>query len=205
MGKVKTKGSGQIFDNKILEALTRTHPALIVGMYVPLCLLSMWYHYTEYSQNVWVTVGLAVAAFLGWTLVEYILHRYVFHFVNENPTVQRVHYMIHGVHHDYPNDKERLIMPPVPSLIIAALFFGVFYLFFGWAVFALLPGFILGYLSYALMHYSIHAFKPPFPWLKNVWRHHHLHHHKYPDKAYGVSSPFWDHIFGTVPPQQSRK
>ncbi len=59
------------------------------------------------------------------------------------------------------------------------------------------PGFILGYLLYASMHYAIHAWHPPFKWLKPIWRNHHLHHYKNDDLGFGVSSHIWDKVFGT--------
>ncbi|MEX0965658.1 MAG: sterol desaturase family protein [Bacteroidia bacterium] len=196
------KKSGRLFRSRILEALTRTHPALIIGMYVPVCLLSLYYHYMELSGSILATIGIAFLGAFSWTLVEYLLHRFAFHFITDHPVVQKIHHLIHGVHHDFPTDKERLIMPPVPSLIIAGTFYLLFGFFMGEAVYSFLPGFILGYLAYAMVHYAIHAFKPPFEFLKPIWRHHHLHHHKHPDRAFGVSSPFWDLIFRTMPPEK---
>ena len=138
---------------------------------------------------------------LAWTLVEYIIHRFVFHFISDNPKTQRVIYKLHGIHHEYPRDRERLFMPPVPSLIVAAFFFGIEYLLFGWNVLGFFSGFLFGYLLYGSMHYAIHAFTPP-GFLKALWRNHHLHHYKYPEKGFGVSSVIWDHIFGTIPPKK---
>jgi sterol desaturase/sphingolipid hydroxylase (fatty acid hydroxylase superfamily) len=64
-------------------------------------------------------------------------------------------------------------------------------------VFVFFPGFLMGYLLYASMHYAIHAWNPPYKWLKPIWRNHHLHHYKNDDKGFGVSSHFWDKVFGT--------
>lgn len=204
MEKVNTKGTGKLFENKILEALTRTHPAIIVSMYVPAGLFALWYHYHNYSHSILATIGIFLGGFFVWTFAEYLLHRYIFHFVNESEWSKKFHYYAHGIHHAYPKDKERLIMPPLPSIIIAALFFGVFYLIMRNAAYAFLPGFVYGYLAYALTHYAIHAIKPP-KGFTYVWKHHNLHHFKYPDKAFGVSSPLWDHVFGTMPPRKDRK
>jgi 4-hydroxysphinganine ceramide fatty acyl 2-hydroxylase len=110
-------------------------------------------------------------------------------------------YKLHGIHHEYPRDRERLFMPPVPSLVVASFFFGLQYLLMGWHVLAFFPGFLFGYLLYGSMHYAIHAFSPP-SYLKALWRNHHLHHYKYPDQGFGVSSVLWDHIFGTIPPRK---
>jgi sterol desaturase/sphingolipid hydroxylase (fatty acid hydroxylase superfamily) len=112
-------------------------------------------------------------------------------------------YIIHGNHHEYPRDRERLFMPPAPSLILASVVFVLMYFVFhlfettGY-VFAFFPGFILGYLMYGTMHYAIHAWHPPFKWTKALWRNHHLHHYKNGHMGFGVSSTLWDHIFGTM-------
>ena len=202
MAQIKTKGQGRIFQNAVLEALTKTHPALIIGLYVPLSGLSLWYFYHYHHSSFFLALALFVAGVLFWTLVEYLLHRYVFHFISESQAVQRFHYTVHGVHHEYPLDTERLIMPPVPSLILVSTFYGLYYAIMGSYVYAFLPGFVIGYLAYASIHYAIHAYKPPQA-LSYLWRHHNLHHFQYPDRAFGVSSPFWDMVFGTMPPGES--
>ena len=89
-------------------------------------------------------------------------------------------------------------MPPVPSLILASAIFGLMYLVIRQQTFMFFPGFLLGYLMYGTMHYAIHAWNPPFKWMKGLWRNHHLHHYKNEHNGYGVSSTIWDHVFGTM-------
>ena len=94
-------------------------------------------------------------------------------------------------------------MPAVPSLLLAATVFSFMYLLafsFGVSVyvFAFFPGFLIGYLIYGSMHYAIHAWNPPFKWMKPLWRNHHLHHYKNVELGFGVSSTLWDHLFGTM-------
>ncbi|HMP87808.1 MAG TPA: sterol desaturase family protein, partial [Lacibacter sp.] len=111
---------------------------------------------------------------------------------------RRIIYVIHGNHHEYPRDRERLFMPPVPSLLAATTIFTLLYLLlanYAWLVF---PGVLLGYLLYGSMHYAIHAWNPPFKWMKPLWRNHHLHHYKDEQKGFGVSSTLWDLVFGTM-------
>jgi sterol desaturase/sphingolipid hydroxylase (fatty acid hydroxylase superfamily) len=127
----------------------------------------------------------------------------MFHFFAESDRAKKIVYVIHGNHHEYPRDKERLFMPPVPSLLLAVTVFSIMYLFaylFGASeyVFAFFPGFLFGYLIYGTMHYAIHAWNPPFKWMKALWRNHHLHHYKNVELGFGVSSTLWDHIFGTM-------
>ena len=94
-------------------------------------------------------------------------------------------------------------MPPVPNLIIAATLFILFLtltriLGIENYVYTFFPGFVLGYLVYGTMHYAIHAWNPPFKWMKPLWRNHHLHHYKNAEKGFGVSSTLWDHVFNTM-------
>ncbi len=104
---------------------------------------------------------------------------------------------MHGNHHEFPRDKERLFMPPVPSIIVSSFIFLLVYTFVAINAFVFFPGFLLGYLLYGSIHYAIHAWNPPFKWLKSLWRNHHLHHYKSDEKGFGVSTSFWDWVFGT--------
>jgi sterol desaturase/sphingolipid hydroxylase (fatty acid hydroxylase superfamily) len=137
-----------------------------------------------------------------WTLMEYILHRYLFHIDEYFPSMKRLHYILHGVHHEHPRDHERLFMPPVPGLIISSILLGFWYLFLGENALAFMAGITNGYLLYSYIHYSVHT-RPVYEPLRILWRNHAMHHYKHHDKAYGVSSPFWDFIFGTLPPKRA--
>lgn len=195
--KIKNKGQATLFQSPVLEYMTKTHPLVIYSIYFPVILLSLYYGaaYRELqsmAMTLWFLAGL-----LFWTFFEYLMHRYLFHMIAERAWARRIIYTMHGVHHEYPRDQERLFMPPVPSLVVATLLFSTFYLFIGWQVTAFFPGFLLGYLVYGSMHYAIHAFPPP-KMLKALWRNHHLHHYKMPDKGFGVSSVLWDVVFGTM-------
>jgi sterol desaturase/sphingolipid hydroxylase (fatty acid hydroxylase superfamily) len=196
--KISNKGQARIFENPYLEMLTKTHPLVIWGMYIPL----LGYLVYHGIQTTGYTAGRAILVFLGglffWTFFEYVAHRFLFHWVGKNKTVQRITYVLHGNHHEFPRDRTRLFMPAVPSLIISSLLLGIMYLAAGHHAFFFFPGFILGYLLYASMHYAIHAWKPPFAWMKPLWRNHHLHHYADEEKGFGVSSMFWDRVFGTT-------
>jgi sterol desaturase/sphingolipid hydroxylase (fatty acid hydroxylase superfamily) len=135
-----------------------------------------------------------------WTLTEYWLHRLVFHWEPDNAFGRRLHFIIHGIHHDHPNDKMRLVMPPSVSIPLAALFFGVFWLIFGSpATFPLFGGFIVGYLAYDYTHYYVHHFVPKSDFGKKLREQHMRHHFQDHRFGYGVSSPLWDLIFRTLP------
>jgi sterol desaturase/sphingolipid hydroxylase (fatty acid hydroxylase superfamily) len=195
--KIHNKGQAQIFRNQYLEYFTKTNPLVIWGLYLPLIIFLLFYSNEKYSFS---PLSIALLFFCGiffWTFFEYLMHRFVFHWASDNPMIQRISYVMHGNHHEFPRDKQRLFMPPVPSLIIASIVFILMYAVMGINVFAFFPGFMLGYLLYGSMHYAIHAWNPPFKWMKPIWRNHHLHHYKSDEKGFGVSTHIWDKIFGT--------
>lgn len=196
--KIYNKGQAQLFKNQYLEFLTKTHPLVIWGMYLPILILLPYYSLAVLDFGGLTVFLLFLAGMFVWSLTEYILHRFAFHYHAESERGKKIHYILHGNHHEYPRDKERLFMPAAPSLIIASAFFLLFYLFLGKNSFPFFPGFILGYLIYGSMHYAIHAWNPPFKWMKGLWRNHHLHHYKQDDRGFGVSSTLWDHVFGTM-------
>lgn len=196
--KIHNKGQARLFQSNYLEMLTKTHPLVIWGMYLPVFIGLPYYSYNTLGFSGLQIGVLFLVGMFSWTLAEYILHRFVFHMVSENERARKVIYIMHGNHHHYPRDRERLFMPPVPSIILASALFGLFYLFMGSYTFMFFPGFLLGYLLYGTMHYSIHAFNPPFKWMKPLWRNHHLHHYKDEAKGFGVSTTIWDRVFGTM-------
>ena len=201
--KIHNKGQAQIFKNKYLEYLTKTHPLVIWGLYIPILSFMLYYGNSHFGLGVLKIALIFLSGIFFWSFFEYMIHRYVFHFMAESKRALRIVYVIHGNHHEYPRDKERLFMPPVPSLLLALVVFSIMY-FIGYLlgagsyVFAFFPGFISGYLMYGTMHYAIHAFNPPFKWMKPLWRNHHLHHYKEQEKGFGVSTTLWDHVFGTM-------
>ena len=196
--KIYNKGQAQLFKNQYLEFLTKTHPLVIWGMYTPILTLLPYYAITTLYYKGTLVLLLVVAGIIFWTFTEYILHRFLFHHHPNTDKGKRINYVLHGNHHEYPRDKERLFMPAVPSLMIASLFFLVFYVVLGKYAIPFFPGFMFGYLIYGSMHYAIHAWNPPFKWMKGLWRNHHLHHYKENDLGFGVSSTLWDHVFGTM-------
>ncbi len=199
--KIKNKGQARLFRHDYVELMTKTHPVVVYTMYFP-AIIFMLYYGNVYKG---ISTGHEVIFFLTgaffWTLFEYMMHRHLFHMIAESERGKKIIYIMHGVHHEYPRDKERLFMPPVPSIILACTIFFITYLVIGWNALSFFPGFLFGYMIYGSMHYAIHAFAPP-RFLKALWRNHHLHHYKHPDKGFGVSSVLWDVVFGTVPKKE---
>lgn len=197
-GKIHNKGQARLFQSQYLEYLTKTHPLVIWGMYTPVLVLLPYYSIHTLEFSLLKTVLLFLCGMLFWSLFEYLMHRFVFHHIATSETGKKISYVLHGNHHEYPRDKERLFMPAVPSLIIASFLFFTYYLILNTNVFPFFPGFMFGYLIYGSMHYAIHAWNPPYKWMKGLWRNHHLHHYKDEQKGFGVSSTLWDHVFGTM-------
>ncbi|MEO6638916.1 MAG: sterol desaturase family protein [Ginsengibacter sp.] len=195
--KIHNKGQAQIFKNQYLEYLTKTHPLVIWGMYLPAIILLPYYASANYSVSMWQIILFFLAGIFFWTFFEYVMHRFIFHWVSDSPRARKITYVVHGNHHEFPRDRQRLFMPPVPGLLIACIIFLLFYLAINMFAFLFFPGFTLGYLLYGTMHYAIHSWRPPFNWMKAIWRNHHLHHYKSDSMGFGVSTNFWDRIFGT--------
>ncbi|BDC97822.1 sterol desaturase family protein [Persicobacter psychrovividus] len=193
------KGSPPLFKNQLLEKFTHTHIAypLLIFYGGGLGLLA----YGGVMMGISV-INLLVTFTLGlllFTFVEYWAHRKVYHMIEDKPWKARFTYTFHGVHHDHPKDKSRLAMPPVVSVLIIALLFGLFRLLIGDYAYGFLAGFIAGYATYLFVHYIVHAWRPPQNVFKLLWVHHAIHHYKDNTVAFGVSSPIWDVIFGTMP------
>jgi sterol desaturase/sphingolipid hydroxylase (fatty acid hydroxylase superfamily) len=195
--KIHNKGQAQIFRNQYLEYLTKTHPVVIWGMYLPVIIYLPYYSNSQLAFPVLIVVFVFAMGIFFWTFFEYVMHRFVFHWVSDSPHAQKISYVLHGNHHEFPRDRQRLFMPPVPSFIIASVIFLIMYGLMANYVFIFFPGFLLGYLIYGSMHYAIHAWNPPFKWMKPIWRNHHLHHYKSDEQGFGVSSHIWDKIFRT--------
>lgn len=201
----KNKGTKALFKNPVLERLTRTHISIPLILYSTISGGLIYYGTTDFGLELLPIILLFVGGAITFTLVEYMMHRFVFHMEPTSPRKEKISYTMHGVHHDYPKDKDRLAMPPLLSILLATGFFFLFRLIMGDYVFGFLPGFLMGYASYLWVHYMVHAFSPPKNFFKILWVHHGIHHYKEPERAFGVSSPLWDLIFSTMPKTKKYK
>lgn len=191
-------GSKKLFENPVLEKLSRTHIAVPLTIFSVYAFVLLLWSVT----NTTLSGGLAVLMFFlglfSFTWVEYLVHRYIFHMAIYTKTREKLQYTLHGVHHEYPKDKTRLAMPPLLSITIATVLLLVFRVLMGDYVFSFLPGFLVGYSAYLSVHYMVHAFQPPKNFLKILWINHSIHHYKNGETVFGVSSPFWDYLYGTM-------
>ena len=192
-----------MFDSPLLDRFTRVHPAVPVVMYAPV--ITVLFVLGADRAGFWNAVGLVLGGYAVWTLTEYWLHRVVFHFEPEDGIGARLHWMIHGVHHDHPNDPKRLVMPPSASVPLALLFAALFWLVLGspwWMPFT--AGFLGGYLAYDMIHYHVHHHRPRTRVGRTLRELHMRHHFQDHERGFGVSAPYWDHVFGTPPQRRVR-
>ncbi len=192
------RASPRMFRSSVLDHLSRVHPSVPVIIFVPaIVALEAW---ALSRVSVPVTIGLAVVGYVLWTVLEYWLHRIVFHFEPEDGWGARLHYIIHGVHHDHPNDPLRLVMPPAVSVPLALLFFALFYVVFGPNLGpGVTAGFLAGYLVYDMTHFYMHHGQPRNRVAKFLRERHMRHHFQDDTRGFGVSAPYWDDVFRTAP------
>lgn len=202
--QIKHEGQARIFKNPILEYMTKAPAPVSASIYIGLLIVLLYVGYSkQVVYSLWSGLAVYAGAMFFWTFFEYFFHRYINHldeYFPESKWAHKIAHSIHGIHHEFPRDKERLMMPPIPGLMIVAVLFLGYWLLLGDWVYVFLPGFMTGYLVYTSVHIAVHKRHIP-SFLKTQYRHHALHHYKYPNKAFGVSTTLWDRVFGTMPPE----
>jgi sterol desaturase/sphingolipid hydroxylase (fatty acid hydroxylase superfamily) len=197
----------RLFKSDFMEFFTHIHPLVVLLIWLPVVVYGLWRGAALRpigSSWAWLALVWLLGLFI-WTLSEYVLHRFLFHYPASTPRQERIFFLFHGVHHAQPRSKTRLVMPPVLSIPLAAVFYGLFWLVLdvllgrSFLVGPMFAGFISGYLTYDMLHYSIHHFQMRTGYWKMIRRHHMHHHFQTPNQRFGVSSPLWDHVFGTYP------
>ncbi|MCA9561852.1 MAG: sterol desaturase family protein [Myxococcales bacterium] len=197
--KVSHDDPTRLYKSDLIERLTRAHPYEPFFVFGPAIVALMVYAFIAGSRPWYGLVGVFLAGTFFWTFCEYVLHRYLFHYEAKSEFGKKQMKLIHGIHHQFPNDTDRLVIPPAVGVLVAVAFFGVYTLLFGWWYgIALVSGWVGGYMLYDWTHYSTHHRKPRTRVGRAARRRHLLHHYKYPDACYGVSTGFWDWVFGTT-------
>jgi sterol desaturase/sphingolipid hydroxylase (fatty acid hydroxylase superfamily) len=191
--------SAIMFENRFLEYFTHIHPSVPFIIFMPGISFLIYYGISTGKIEISKYLLFLLLGLLTWTITEYLLHRFIFHLKTTNKFKERIYFMIHGVHHDYPNDSSRLVMVPSVSIPLASLFYGLFYILVGNVlVYAFFPGFLIGYLCYDGIHYATHHFLMKGSISSYLKKHHMKHHYQTNKKYFGVSSPLWDIIFRTI-------
>lgn len=188
----------QVMQNAFIEKwFAQAHPITPGIWFGPVVAYGL---YVGVTQVGWLTAPLFLGGFLFITLVEYCLHRFLFHFNAETKEERLRLFLLHGYHHDFPNDPMRLVLPPMAIWPVAAVFILVYWLLFGRFWWPIAAGSALGYVAYDWIHYYTHHFTPKTRVGKFIKRYHMLHHHDSPNARYGITSPLWDLVFGTYLP-----
>ncbi len=198
--------STRMFRSNIIEALSKVHFTVPLIIFIPVILYCTYQAFispelTLLSGLLFFGLGLII-----WTLTEYVMHRFIFHYEPKSKIGKRLHFIFHGVHHDYPKDKLRLVLPPIVSIPLASFFYAIYAnIIRGDEFYAFFAAFILGYLFYDMTHYAIHHFQFKGK-LWDVLKTQHLkHHYVYPDKGFGVTSPVWDKVAQTEFEEEKNK
>jgi sterol desaturase/sphingolipid hydroxylase (fatty acid hydroxylase superfamily) len=193
-----SKESSRMFKSDLLEPLSKVHFSVPLLIYIPVISYLLWKGFSIDGFDWTIFVLSYGIGLLVWTATEYLLHRFVFHFVPKSSWGQRLHFIFHGVHHDFPSDRLRLVMPPSASIPLAS---GFYFLFMILLPSTWLPtffaAFLTGYLIYDMSHYAFHHATFQNPLMKKLKQHHMRHHYHEPNKGYGVSSVLWDKILGS--------
>jgi len=186
-----------MFESDFLDFFSRCHPVAVVVLYVPGVLVALSESVLRTRVSTLSTAWLFVLGFAFWTFAEYWMHRLIFHWQSPSAWGKRLHFLLHGVHHRWPLDRYRLIMPPGASIPLYFAFLGLFLLVFGHFGWALHAGFVAGYLFYDLTHFWLHHGRPRSSYGRRLKRNHMLHHFKDSASRFAVSNLVWDRVFGT--------
>ena len=191
--------SVRLFESDWLERLSRVHPLTPLSLWAPVVVWLLWRSLVSGRLEAGTVAWLAMAGILAWTLTEYLVHRFLFHLRPRSRAARRLVFIIHGVHHETPDDPARLLMPPAPALIACAILYVLFRAVLGSAwVEPFFAFFLIGYLAYDYIHLAVHRGRPRTRIGRFLRRWHMLHHFATPEARWGVSSPAWDHVFRTA-------
>jgi sterol desaturase/sphingolipid hydroxylase (fatty acid hydroxylase superfamily) len=197
----------RLFKSDFFEFFTHITPQAILIIWLPIIAIFLARSAIAIQGNsfpIYIPAGFLLGIFL-WTFLEYTLHRFVFHFPARGKIPERIVFLFHGIHHAQPQCKTRLVMPPAASIPMGIIFYGLYvlviadFLKVSWWISPLFAGTLFGYVIYDMIHYATHHLRMHSGYLKFLKRHHMAHHYKTPDKRFGVSSPLWDYVFGTMP------
>lgn len=196
-------GSVRLFESRVAEALTSSPPYAPYVLVLPLVAwLGVDVARAAVTSGQSTGPAVVTAAALGaltWTLVEYLMHRFLFHFPARGEAGLVTTFLVHGHHHVHPHDPRRIAATPIQFGSLLLLFFGIVRATLSAPLaHAALAGVALGYLGYEWAHWVAHHGKPRTPWMRALKRHHLRHHFERPDARFGISTPVWDVVFRTL-------
>ena len=193
--------SARMFEADWMNALSKVHYTVPLYIYIPVILFFLYqtiFVISAEAMPAWERVAWFFGGIGMWTFFEYAVHRFIFHYHPTSKIGKRFHFIAHGVHHDYPQDATRLVMPPSVSIPLACIVYGILWAIFGSPELSpAFAGFVLGYLVYDMSHYAVHHFNWKNPYFQRIKKHHMDHHFRDPDSGFGFTSDIWDKVFDT--------
>ncbi len=193
--------SGRMFESDFLELFSRGHPAVPFVFWIPVACALPSYGLASGLVSWPALLVFGAMGVVAWQVTEYFVHQRLFHWQGIGPRTRRLHYIVHGYHHRYPDDPRRLVMPLAVSLAIAApLAAGLYVLHRPYFSIPCFTGFLCGYLFYDFMHWSTHFRKPRTAWGRAMRSHHMAHHFADVNTRFGISHRWIDRLLGTNGP-----
>lgn len=190
---------GRMFESDFMEFFSKGHPSIPFVWWIPVALSVLGWNLAQGVTTPKLALLFLPIGILTWQFLEYFFHRYVFHWTGVGPISRRIHDIIHGYHHKYPDDDHRLVFPIGASIPTFALIWLIV-----WSIFPMsmaVPywtSILVGYLWYDFTHWSTHFRKPRTPYEKKLWAHHLAHHFADPDTNYGIDNMWMDRLIGTL-------
>ena len=180
--------------------IPRVPPALPPFLFLPVVAYLLVSAATDHTLHLVAVIGWCGGGLFTWTFTEYLMHRFILHHEPGSRLGRRLLYLSHGYHHDFPVDLDHLVVSPLASVPIAALFYLAFAAALGTSrAGPLFAGFALGYVCYDGLHYAIHhPSLSRFRLVRRLKRRHYRHHYGDESIEFGVTSPLWDFIFRTL-------
>jgi dihydroceramide fatty acyl 2-hydroxylase len=190
---------GRMFESDFLEFFSKVHPAAPFVLWIPVVLGTISYALVTGLTD-WRSAAVAVPlGVLSWQWMEYFIHKKLFHWQGIGPISRRFHDIVHGFHHKYPDDSDRLVMPLAVSISLGGLIgAGLTLLHRPDFTIPWWCGLVGGYVFYDFTHWSTHFRKPLTRWGKKMRAHHMAHHFADIDSNFGISHRYIDGLMGTL-------
>ena len=189
----------KLFENRWLERLTVIPAYGFMGLWavgLPAIAWTAW-RMGGSSTGTVAAAGLCLAGVVLWTLTEYALHRFVFHWQPGSVLMEQFVFVMHGNHHAVPNDPLRNLMPPIVSVPVGALVWAGMATVLGPSGSWLFLGWMTGYVGYDLVHYACHQWPMKGRFARMLKAHHMRHHHLHEEGNYAITGMMWDRLFRT--------
>mmetsp|Transcript_5212 Transcript_5212/g.9923 ORF Transcript_5212/g.9923 Transcript_5212/m.9923 type:complete len:356 (+) Transcript_5212:176-1243(+) len=195
----------RFFQHPVLEFFSGTPWWMIPLVWLPMAVAALAHALVVQNIAAMAVVQMTLSGIIFWGFLEYTLHRFLFHSVPSTYWWITLHFLLHGCHHKRPMDAQRLVFPPILSApIVAAITSGILAAMPLDAACCVIGGTVIGYVSYDLTHYYLHHGDcRHWSYLAFLKSTHLAHHYKDHSSGYGVTSPLFDSIFGSLPSRKA--